>query len=437
MMTITEIDQFAQPNRAADTPHYDVVGVGSGPANLSLAALLQSHTDWSMALFDSAPSSRWHSTLLHSGVRMQTSWLKDLVSFVEPTHQLTFLNYLVSEGRLFALLNAQFDVIPRAEYMRYLAWATERLDNVFHDTPIDEVDFVDGEGFVTTSRGRQIATSEHLVLGVGTRATMPSAFAGLNRDDVFLADHLDSHLATISRDTAAPVAVIGGGQTGIEAVFRLRSAGFSDILWLGRRQWFQTIDDSPAANDFYRPAHQVFLQGLSRPTRRRLVHEQDPTGDAMTPGALRTLYQLNYDGLLEHGHFPITLLPGRDVVSAEAEGDGLVLHCKTAEQQEHRWVRRAVVAVGRELAPLPLAAALRERLDTDEDGELLLQGDYSVRWGGTNEHRIYALNRARYSHGIPDANLTLLPVRSALVLNSMLQRELFPINDQLCPIQWG
>jgi lysine N6-hydroxylase len=167
------------------------------------------------------------------------------------------------------------------------------------------------------------------------------------------------------------------------------------------------------------------------------VHEQDPTGDAMTPGALRTLYQLNYDGLLEHGHFPITLLPGRDVVSAEAEGDGLVLHCKTAEQQEHRWVRRAVVAVGRELAPLPLAAALRERLDTDEDGELLLQGDYSVRWGGTNEHRIYALNRARYSHGIPDANLTLLPVRSALVLNSMLQRELFPINDQLCPIQWG
>jgi lysine N6-hydroxylase len=66
-----------------------------------------------------------------------------------------------------------------------------------------------------------------------------------------------------------------------------------------------------------------------------------------------------------------------------------------------------------------------------------VQADYSVQWKGPYGHRIYALNRARFSHGIPDANLTLLPMRSALVLNSMLERQVFSVEDELCPIRWA
>ncbi len=75
-------------------------------------------------------------------------------------------------------------------------------------------------------------------------------------------------------------------------------------------------------------------------------------------------------------------------------------------------------------------------MDTDDDGELIIEQDYSVRWKGMNGHRIYALNRGRFSHGIPDANLTLLPVRAALVMNSMLGREVFAVRDDLSPIRW-
>ena len=54
-----------------------------------------------------------------------------------------------------------------------------------------------------------------------------------------------------------------------------------------------------------------------------------------------------------------------------------------------------------------------------------------------NGHKIYALNRGRFSHGLTDANLTLLPIRAALVLNSMFGREMFEIRDELCPVDWG
>lgn len=429
------------PHHCIAVPAYDVVGVGAGPANLSLAALLQSHTDRSIALFDAAPAPRWHDALLHPGARMQTSWLKDLVSFVDPTHRLSFLNYLVSEGRLFALMNAQFDFIPRAEYQRYLAWTSEQIPGVHHDTPVEEVDYVDGEGFVTVSRGRPVARSQHLVLGVGTRSALPAAFAGLPAERLFLADHLGTRLGTrlggLGPDLDAPVAVVGGGQTGIEAVFRLRAAGHRMILWVGRRQWFQTIDDSPTANDFYRPAHQKFLQELTRGTRRRLVEEQEVTGDALTPNVLRTLYQLNYDGLLELDRFPITLLPGRDVVATRMDGDDVVLSCATAERVEEHRVRQAVIACGREYRPLPLSENLRDRLETDDDGELLIESDYSVPFKGADGNRVYAVNRARYSHGVPDANLTLMPIRSAIIVNSIEERQVFAVSDELCPIAWG
>ena len=54
-----------------------------------------------------------------------------------------------------------------------------------------------------------------------------------------------------------------------------------------------------------------------------------------------------------------------------------------------------------------------------------------------NGHQIYVLNRARASHGLTDANVTLLPVRAAMVMNSMFGREIYQISDDLCPVNWG
>ena len=141
-----------QPRPAAETPSYHTVCIGAGPANLSLAALYQSSTTESIALFDKQKGSNWHESLLHTGVRMQTSWLKDLVSLVDPTHKLTFINYLVSTGRLFALLNAQFDFIPRREYMHYLAWAAKQIDNINYGVTVERVSF-GASGFVLHATG--------------------------------------------------------------------------------------------------------------------------------------------------------------------------------------------------------------------------------------------------------------------------------------------
>jgi lysine N6-hydroxylase len=241
----------------------------------------------------------------------------------------------------------------------------------------------------------------------------------------------------MSADKNAPVAVVGGRQTGLEATITLLRQGFTDVKWFGRRLWFETIDDSPIANDVYRPAHVEALQRLSLPTRRRVIEGLDPTGDALTPGAMRGLYQANYDRFLELDRFPVVMYPGREVTSGAVDGDDILLTCQALEKQETYRVRHVVVATGRQNVPIPFDDELSERIELDDYGEAVVDSDFSVRWKGMNGHRIYLLNRARLSQGLTDSNLTLLPVRSAIVLNSMFGRELFEIRDELCPVNWG
>jgi len=420
----------------SEVPYFHTVGIGAGPSNLSLAALFEAATDERIALFDANPGPSWHPSLLYPGVRMQTGLLKDLVSLVDPRHKLTFHNYLVTTGRLFGLLNAQFDAIPRIEYQRYLAWAAEQIGDIFYGVRIDRASFDENAGFTVYSGGKAMARSEHLVLGVGTRPYMPEGFHGLPAERVFLADDLGTRMDAMLTDTSAPVAVVGAGQTGVECVFRLLGAGFTDIRWFGRQQWFQSIDDSPIANEFYRPQHLDYLQELTGPTRRALIADHKLTGDALTPGALRALYQANYDGMLQLGRFPVTLLPHRDVTGGEVSDGDILLRCTAPERREEHTVRHVVVAAGREAVPLPLDEDLRERVDVDEHGELIVEPDFSVRWKGMNGHKIYALNASRYSHGLTNAGLTLLPVRAARVLNSMFGTTVYPIRDELSPVRW-
>jgi lysine N6-hydroxylase len=417
-----------------DLPRYHTIGIGAGPANLSLAALFEHATGERIALFDRQPGPSWHNRLLHSGVRMQTSWLKDLVSLVDPRHELTFLNYLVTTGRMYGLMNSQFDVIPRLEYVRYLAWAAGKLRDVHYGVDVESITFGD-DGFTVHSGGRPVARSEHLVLGLGSAPVIPPGLAGLPPDRMFIADDLADRLPAMATDE--PVAVVGGGQTGLEATMQLLRRGFTEVRWFGRRLWFDTIDDSPCANDVYRPNHLQALQRLSPATRRQVIQRLDPTGDALTPGALRGLYQANYDAMLELGRFPVTLYPGRDVRSGSADGDAVVLEVAGVERHERHRVARVVVATGRRNCPVPFDDELADRVEYTDDGELSIDADYSVRWKGMNGHRMFALNRARLGQGLTDANLTLLPVRAAIVLNSLFGRQIFEVRDSLSAVDWG
>jgi lysine N6-hydroxylase len=417
-------------------PHVHTAGIGAGPANLSLAALFRAVAPHEIVLFERQPGPGWHDPLLHEGVRMQTGWLKDLVSTVDPTNPLSFLNYLVKSGRLFTFLNAQFTSVPRLEYVRYLAWAAEQLGVVRYGTSVDGVTFADGRFELRGGGGDLLATADHLVFSLGTVARVPDCFRDVTEEHAVVPERLADRAPAFHGRADQPVAVIGNGQTGAEAVLALLDRGFQNVLWLGSRPWFMPLDESPSANEFYRPAYSDFLHGLIHEQRQRAVASHRLTSDGISAGTLTTVYQRNYDALLTHGHAPVHLLPGRFVVAARAEGDRLHLTCVSDGRSQTVTARWAVLATGREPAPLPIAGELLEQLERTDGGDLVVDDDYSVPWKHGDQNRIFVFNRGTNWHGRADANLSLLPVRSAIALNALFGRDVYPMRDSHNPTEW-
>lgn len=425
------------PTPADTVPRYHTVGIGAGPANLSLAALFDSLAPHQLALFERQSEPGWHRGMLHAGVRMQTGWIKDLVSLLDPTHRLSILNYLVTTGRVYGMLGAGFDTIPRVEYAQYLAWAAGQLPRINYGQAIDQVTFSDVDGIISHRDGVPVAQSQNLVLGQGTVAHMPEFVADVDPARISLADTLTDSLPELSIDPDAPIAVIGSGQTSAECVAALMGAGYRSIRWMGRRTWYAPLEDSPSANDLYRPAYQDFFLGLPQQTRRRLVSSQILTSDGISPGTLRGVYQANYEQRLRTGSFPVTVMPGRDVVGARQLDDEVELRCHSTGGEETVRVRHLVIAAGRRTAPLPFSPELLDLVDLDEDGNPQIEPDYSIRWKHSDEHRIFVLNRGRYVQGLVDSNLSILPVRSAVIINALAGREVFTVRDELVSTTWA
>src|SRR5690606_410488 len=106
---------------------YDLVGIGVGPFNLSLAALLSRHNELKSRFFEKKAQFSWHSEIMFNDSVMQTSFLKDLVTPVDPTNPHSFLNYLVQHGLFYAHLNTARSSVSRKEFEMYCQWVSKNL----------------------------------------------------------------------------------------------------------------------------------------------------------------------------------------------------------------------------------------------------------------------------------------------------------------------
>jgi lysine N6-hydroxylase len=88
-----------------------------------------------------------------------------------------------------------------------------------------------------------------------------------------------------------------------------------------------------------------------------------------------------------------------------------------------------VLATGFRAALPAFLDPLRDRLPVAAD-TFRVERDYRVLWDGPDTNRIYVQNGARRTHGVADPNLSLAAWRSATILNSLLNREVYCLKDE-------
>jgi lysine N6-hydroxylase len=406
----------------------DAVGVGVGPFNLSLAALL-APTDFKARFFDRSADFQWHPGLLFPEATIQVSYLKDLVTLVDPTSQYSFLAFLRAHKRLYRFINRAEIRVSRKEFNQYLQWVAGRLPNVEFGAEVREV-AIDKQSF-SVQVDRRVLHAQNLVLGTGLVPNIPPWGQSYVGDHVF---HSNDYLRHPIDATGRVVAVVGGGQSSAEVVWHLLldlEHLPAQLVWISHRSNFLPLDESPFTNELFNPVYSDYFFSLSQEQRNILLAEQKLASDGISPGLLERIYDRLYDlEFLEAAGRRVRLLPGHEVVDMQHTSAGCDLALRD-RWSASRTVRADVIVLGTGyIYALPEAMRpLADRMSWDRDG-LPVRADFSVEWDGPPELRIYAQDAARQMRGVADPNLSLMAWRSAIIANSLLGRQVYDVSGE-------
>lgn len=401
-------------HRRKDDQHYGCIGVGVGPANLSLASLLHGDTAIPSLFLDQKKFFTWHDGQQLPDTTLQVSMLKDLVSLADPTNRFSFLSYLHDQGKIYHFVNAQFEAMPRREYRNYLHWACEHNENVVFGERVLSVGF-DRTFVVETDR--RTLTADNISLGMGTSPWVPPVAANLLGDDQF---HVCDVVTKARSLGGKRVCVVGGGQSGAEAFLDLISRPPGErprrVSWITRRRNYFPIDDTPFTNDFYMPGYSDYFAHLDKPTRQKLNADHVLTSDGISETTLREIYQRIYVHRFTEGNPDlVALLPNRDVTDVRpgTAGDWSVEirdidHPAVATNVEADVI---IWATGFRPAPLTVLEPIAHRLQR-EDSEYRIDKSFAVQWDGPADRNIFVHNAAPQQRGLADRNLSLIAWRS-------------------------
>jgi lysine N6-hydroxylase len=416
--------------RRQECRHYCCVGIGVGPANLSLASLLYSHREVSNLFIEKNDAFGWHDSQQIPGASLQVSPLKDLVTLADPTNVFSFLSYLHAQGRIYHFINAQFDAVPRQEFRNYLEWASRKNENIVFGEEVLSVDF--DETFVIRT-SRRTVLADNVSIGVGTRPWVPVYAKGDLGETQF---HVSEYVTRANRLEGKRVAVVGGGQSGAEAFLDLISRPDGErprrVSWISRRGNFFPIDDSPFTNDYYMPCYSDYFYSLDRGAREPLNVLNILTSDGVSEATLRQIYQRIYTLRFIHGSEDhVELYPNRDVTNATRGSSGWEVTLVSNDQPSaigHVEVDAIVWATGFRPARMDFLGPIAGRLEREGE-EYRIDEDFAVRWDGPPERRIFLLNAARQQRGLADMNLSLIAWRSQRIvdrLRGVRSREQLP-----------
>jgi lysine N6-hydroxylase len=417
---------------------HDVIGVGLGPFNLGLAALLAPVDGIDAVFFEAKPAFSWHPGLLLDGVALQVPFLADLVTLADPTSPYSFLNYLHCRSRLYRFYFYERFHVPRREYDAYCRWVAEQLPACRFGQRVTAVR-PDGEGWVVTA-GAVEHRARAVVLGVGSVPVVPGCARPHLGPTVFhSADYL-AHRATAHG--ADRVTVVGSGQSAAEVFADLLAHRPPDgtpgrrLDWRTRSRGFLPMEYSKLGLEHFTPEYTVYFHGLPEERRDELRSGQDLLYKGISSDTSAAIYDALYEATIDADDPPVDYRSASELRSLEpapepgAGGWRLGFHHLDQDAAFEHHADVVVLATGYEPGPLPLDPATAELIERDGRGRPVVDLDYRVRLAGRPKSTLFVQNGELHTHGVGAPDLGLGAQRNAVLVNALADREVYPVRER-------
>jgi FAD-dependent urate hydroxylase len=291
----------------------DVAIIGAGPYGLAAAAHLRRHTNLDVHIFGD-PMSFWRS--MPRGMMLRSRWEASHIAF--PSGDLSIDTHVAETGETFSA------PIPLEHFIDYGVWVQNRVAPDVDGRRVTSVQR-EAEGFaVVTEDGESLHARRVVVAaGIAPFAQKPAQFDELSTEAVSHTSEWDD-LSVLSDRR---VAVVGGGQSALEAAALLHEGG-AQVEVIARRESLTWLKGGVIQRRlgrlkpiFYAPTD-VGPIGMSRLLAVPGAFRKFPRGaqDKMARRAIRPAGAK----WLQQRLLDVPLTTGRCVVSAR-NGDGVLV----------------------------------------------------------------------------------------------------------------
>jgi lysine N6-hydroxylase len=412
----------------------DLIGVGAGPANLSLASLLMTAkerglTSIAATFFECEPTVFWHSLQMFPESLIQTEFYRDLVTPVDPTSKFSFLNYLKAKARLDQFFCSSTIYPTRREFEDYFRWVAGQIDEVIFGVDVSCVDFDATKNlFVVDAGSYGRCVTKHIVFGSGAR---PKSGAEDSRS--YRIVDVSKLLAFAFPEMLNHILVVGGGQSAAECLSYLLDR-FSErpvrIDWVTSETSFRALDTSNFSRETFSIAYGHMFSTLSSGARETINRDNKSIANGITPLCALKLYQRLY----RLRHFPpsdkacpvVHLQANTEVVATHEEPAGVsvtILIVSTGKTDVVVY-DCVILCTGLDdetiLESSIIGSELRRRLHKNQDRD-----GYAVKWDGPPDRKIFIQSQNKVTHGLGDTSFVTAAGRNAAILNSIAGREIY------------
>ncbi|GAB3025311.1 SidA/IucD/PvdA family monooxygenase [Niabella terrae] len=415
---------------------YDIAGIGIGPFNLGLAALSKPITNLSTIFIDQKQKFDWHGGMMINGATLQVPFLADLVTLADPSSNYSYLNFLRKQNRLLQFGIYEESYIARNEYNRYCSWVCSQLDNllfgycvkdIFYQSQEDHFKLVIQEfnsGSVDTLLARNI------VIGVGAQPFVPDGVAKQVGARVIHSSAYMYNKSCISKSDQ--ITIVGSGQSAAEIFYDLLNSvdlSSTEINWFTRSDRFYAMEQTKLNYEMTSPEYINFFYKLDAATRSRLLKRQFSLYKGINAELINAiynqLYQLHIDQIESH----ITIQPHSELISISPTnhlGNYSLCFLHNALQEKFDVTADFVIlATGYRYSAPDFIKSLAGMVKLDANGRYCVNRNYSI----SNNNRVFVQNAEMHTHGFNTPDLGLGAYRNAVILNTITQKKLYPVDE--------
>ncbi|MFI8037500.1 lysine N(6)-hydroxylase/L-ornithine N(5)-oxygenase family protein, partial [Acinetobacter baumannii] len=281
---------------------------------------------------------------------------------------------------------------------------------------------------VKQPQGEMKVVTKNLVLGTGTTPITPKFCQGYPEQIQSSADYLRHKKDYLTKKS---ITIVGGGQSGAEIYYDLLSEidqhGYQ-LNWLTKAPHFFSMDLGKLTLEYTSPDYTSHFYSLDEDKRDQVIGSQNALYKGIELSFVNRIYDLLYQKSL-HQPIPTRMMPNCALDAVEQQSNHLNLTFKNSDINKRFKLESEVLilALGYEYKIPECLTPIRTLINWDSKGRIALNWNYSIN----DDNTIFAQNIGIYSHGFTVPDLGMGCYRNAIIINTILGREVYPVEKRI------